>query len=107
MSNSSSRRSVWSLVLKIIITVATAIGVCSECKAVCKLMRTITLIIIHCSATPEGNPFRRKPADWTTSSTGDSTTSAIISTLHATERSTVAVLSKRSGHTAVTTTPTR
>lgn len=26
MSNSSSRRSVWSLVLKIIITVATAIG---------------------------------------------------------------------------------
>ena len=26
MSNSSSRRSIWSLVLKIIITVATAIG---------------------------------------------------------------------------------
>lgn len=25
-----------------------------ECKAVCSLMRTITLIIIHCSATPEG-----------------------------------------------------
>lgn len=30
MSNSSSRRSVWSLVLKIIITVATAIGGCAR-----------------------------------------------------------------------------
>ena len=54
MSKSSSPRSVWSLVLKIVITVATAIGVCSEYKVACNPMRTITLIIIHCSATPEG-----------------------------------------------------
>ena len=54
MSKSSSPRSVWSLVLKIIITVATAIGGVFEYKVACNPMRTITLIIIHCSATPEG-----------------------------------------------------
>lgn len=54
MSKSSSSRSVWSLVLKIVITVATAIGGVFEYKVACNPMRTITLIIIHCSATPEG-----------------------------------------------------
>jgi len=52
MSNSSSR-SVWSFIIKVIITVATAVGGLIGVQS-CKLMRTITLIIIHCSATPEG-----------------------------------------------------
>ena len=55
MSNSSSPRSVWSFIIKVIITVATAIGgLIGVQSCVCSLMRTITLIIIHCSATPEG-----------------------------------------------------
>ena len=54
MSNSSSPRSVWSFIIKVIITVATAIGGLIGVQSCMYLMRTITLIIIHCSATPEG-----------------------------------------------------
>ncbi len=63
MSKSSSPRSVWSLVLKIVITVATAIGGVFEYKVACNSMRTITLIIIHCSATPEGKSLSARLAD--------------------------------------------
>lgn len=80
MSKSSSPRSVWSLVLKIIITVATAIGGVFEYKVACNPMRTITLIIIHCSATPEGKSLRRRLADRIISCTVVSVILAIIST---------------------------
>ena len=38
------------------------------------IMRTITLIIIHCSATPEGRGWILKLAAGTTSATGASRT---------------------------------
>ena len=46
-------KSVWGIVLKVIVTVVTALaGVFGNLLHA--LMRTITLIIIHCSATPQG-----------------------------------------------------
>ena len=60
----TKKKNVWSLVLKIIVTVATALagvfGVaswCVWCSVVHVVMRTITLIILHCSATREGQSF--------------------------------------------------
>ena len=53
------------------------------------------------------SPFRRRLAVKIISFTGDSVTSAIISTSPGMEKSTKAVLWKRSGHTAVTITPIR
>ena len=61
MSNSSSPRSVWSFIIKVIITVATAIGgLIGSTKFVCSPMRTITLIIIPIAVPRrKENSFRR------------------------------------------------
>ena len=47
-------KSVWGIVLKVIITVATAIVGAFRFRRLQVAMRTITLLIIHCSATPQG-----------------------------------------------------
>ena len=54
MSEDKKSKSVWGIVLKVIITVATAIAGAFRSGRLQIAMRTITLLIVHCSATPQG-----------------------------------------------------
>ena len=54
MSEDKKSKSVWGIVLKVILTVATAMAGALESGRLQIAMRTITLLIIHCSATPQG-----------------------------------------------------
>ena len=54
MSEDKKSKSVWGIVLKVIITVATAIAGALGSRRLQVAMRTITLLIVHCSATPQG-----------------------------------------------------
>ena len=54
MNEEKKSKSVWGIVLKVIITVATAIVGALGFRRLQVAMRTITLLIIHCSATPQG-----------------------------------------------------
>ena len=103
MSKSSSSRSVWSLVLKIVITVATAIGGVFGTQVACNLTRTITLVCSMQYRRKE-SPFRWRPVDRIISCTVVSVILAIIFTSLVMEILTCVCWS---GHTAVIITPIR
>ena len=51
---STKSKSVWGIVLKTIVAVATALAGGIRFQFLYRPMRIITLVIIHCSATPQG-----------------------------------------------------